>query len=45
MPFNNRPRPQRQYLRDVEELEAVLDKDEHSEGGYEKDKTGRVVFS
>jgi hypothetical protein len=45
MPFNNWPCPQRQYLSAVEELEKILDEDKYSEGGYEKDKTGRVVIS
>jgi hypothetical protein len=45
MPFNNWPCTQREYLRSVEKLEEILDKDEYSEGGYEKDKTWGVVIS
>lgn len=45
MPFNNGHCPKRENLRAVEELDKVLDKDKHSEGGDEKNKTGSVISS
>jgi hypothetical protein len=44
MPFNNWPCTQSENLRAVEKLEKVLNKDEHTERGYEKNKTWRVVL-